>query len=127
MQRLTYQNARAVALLAGLSALAACGEQGSTGAFYREAGSQIDSGAFGAATRQNIAAQTCRTSGFGAGKAGVAPADPIVALDPVSTRANPVYRVYCDGRLDGKYAQIIYSEYVESATQKTETEDVETE
>lgn len=127
MERLTSQKRLTGALVAGLSALTACGEEGSTGAFYREAGSQIDSTEFGAATRQNIVAQTCTSSGFGAGKVGASPADPIVVLDPASTQSNPVYRIHCDGRLDGKYAQVVHSEYVASATQKTETEDAETE
>ena len=42
-----------------------------------------------------------------------------LVLDPQSTPERKVYRVHCDGRLDGKFAQIIYREYVASATQKT--------
>ncbi|WP_299738404.1 hypothetical protein [uncultured Roseobacter sp.] len=130
MERLTYQKSRAIALLAGLATLAACGEQGSGGQWFREAGAQVDSGEFGAATMQNMVAQTCKTSGFGAGKAGGklgTVGDPVVVLDPSSTTSNPVYRIHCDGRLDGKYAEVIYREYVESATQKTITEDAEAE
>lgn len=127
MQRLKYQKTRFIALVAGLSSLAACGEENSGRSFYREAGSQIDSGEFGTATLQNIIAQTCPPRGTGSGKAGVTPGDPIVALDPSSTASNPVYRVHCDGNLNGHYAEVVYSEYVESATQKTETEEAETE
>lgn len=116
-----------LALMGGLVVLTACGERGSGSSFHREAGSQIDSGAFGSATVQNMVAQTCATSGYGAGKVGAAPADPIVALDPASTVRSPIYRIHCDGRLDGKYAQVIYAEYVASATQKTVTDEAGTE
>ena len=117
MGRFTYQTARVIFLTAGFGVLAACGEQSSGGVFYREAGSQIDGGKFGQATVQNIAAQTCTSNRSGLGKAGNAPADPIVVLDPVSTPKKPVYRIHCDGRLDGKYARVVYTEYVDSATQ----------
>ncbi|WP_187429973.1 hypothetical protein ROLI_026010 [Roseobacter fucihabitans] len=125
MHHRTYRNAPILGLGVALSVLSACGEAG--GSFYREAGAQLDADEFGKASLQNMIAQTCTTAGSGVGKAGAAPADPIVALDPVSTSSNPVYRVYCDGRLDGKYAQVIYAEYIESATQKTITDDVEAE
>lgn len=127
MQRFTYQKTCAVAMVAGLATLTACGEENSGRAFYREAGAQIDSGEFGKATMQNMVAQTCKTSGTGAGKAGTSLGDAVVALDPTSTPLNPVYRIHCDGQLDGRYARVIYSEYVESATQKPVTEDAEAE
>lgn len=123
MERLTHQKTRAIALLAGLAALAACGEQGSGGQWFREAGAQIDTGEFGNATMQNMVAQVCypggRSSAFKGSKIGSAPRDPVVVLDPVSTPANPVYRVHCTGELDGKYAQIIYRDYVRSSVENT--------
>ncbi|MEM9637804.1 MAG: hypothetical protein AAGA94_09170 [Pseudomonadota bacterium] len=120
MERLTYRKSRAVVLLAGLATLAACGEQGSGGQWFREAGAQIDGGEFGNATMQNMVAHVCNPNGsaYRTGKIGVSPKDPVVVLDPVSTPANPVYRVHCTGRLDGKYARVIYRDYVSSAGQE---------
>ncbi|GFE51510.1 hypothetical protein So717_32630 [Roseobacter cerasinus] len=109
-------------LLAGVLLLTACGEQGG-GVWYREAGSQLDAGEYGAATMQNMIAQVCFPQGHGSsyrgGKIGAPVGDPVVVLDPSSTRSTPVFRVHCDGRLDGKYAQVVYNDYVGSAAQKT--------
>ncbi|MBW4707653.1 hypothetical protein KX928_07625 [Roseobacter sp. YSTF-M11] len=126
MQSLTTRTTRTLALTVGLTALAACGEQGSGGQWFREAGIQIDSGEFGNATMINMMAQVCNPSGVagaGGSKVGGSPSDPLVVLDPASTVAQPVFRVHCDGRLDGKYARIIYRDYVGSASQKTTVEE----
>jgi hypothetical protein len=117
MTQLTARNTRTAGLvMIGALALTACD---------RPAGWELDTtGGFGNATVNNLVAQTCTNigasgSGKYGGKAGATLGDPVVVLDPQSTPANPVYRVYCDGRLDGKYAEIIYRDYVASATQKT--------
>lgn len=121
MPRLTYRKTCALVLLTGLATLAACGEQGGGSPWFGEAGAQIDGGQFGNATMQNIAAQVCYPNGRGSaykgGKLGRAPADPVVVLDPASTQTSPVFRVHCSGTLDGKYARIIYNDYVNSAGQ----------
>ncbi len=119
------KSARAVILLTGMAALAACSaEQGYGNAFFKEAGGQIDGGEFGNATLHNQLVQTCRTNGA-IGKAGAVAGDPVVVLDPVSTPTRKVYRVHCSGQLDGKYAQIIYRDYVASAEQAISVEDAD--
>lgn len=81
-----------------------------------EAGSQIDNGSFGNATMHNILAQACYgPRGYGASLKGGTVTDPVVVLDPKSTAARPIYRVHCNGRLNGKYAQVIFGEYIASA------------
>ncbi|WP_299679690.1 hypothetical protein [uncultured Roseobacter sp.] len=122
MTQLTSGKLRALALLTGLAALAACGEQGSGGGkWFREAGAQLDNGEFGNATMQNMIAQVCfpngRSGAFGGTKIGGTAGDPVVVVDPASTPRRPVYRVHCDGQLDGRYARIIYRDYVNSAGQ----------
>ena len=119
MTRLIDKPARALMLLCGAATLAACAPESGPGQFFREAGSQLDQGEFGNATLHNQLVQSCRTNSVGGagGKVGGAIGDPVVVLDPESTRTRRVYRVHCDGRLDGKYATIIYREYVNSATQ----------
>lgn len=91
-------------------AVAAVGIAGCT----HEVGSQIDNGWFGEATMHNMLAQTCNTSGGKGGKSG-AVVDPLVVLDPASTQSRPIYRVHCDGQLNGKYAQVMFGEYIGSA------------
>lgn len=104
-------------LLAGamLLALGACGGTGNS--WEQEAGAQLDEGGFGNPTMNNMLAQMCR----GQAK-GFVPSDPVVALDPKGSAGAPVYRrgkVLCSGNLNGQYAQIIWDEYVESATAPT--------
>jgi hypothetical protein len=114
MKYLSFCTTPSAGLLIGALALAGCD---------RPAGHELDlTGGFGNATVNNLVAQTCRNTGAagafgGAGKAGATLGDPVVVLDPASTTAEPIYRVYCDGRLDGKYAAITYRDYVRSATQ----------
>lgn len=116
--------ARSLAVLTGLLTLTACASDTGVGQFYREAGSQIDSGEFGSASLHNQLAQTCRTSGAGGGtgKIGGHSGDPLVVLDPQSTPSRQVYRVHCDGTLDGKFAQVVYREYVGSSVQTSDVE-----
>ncbi len=92
-------------------AVAAAGVAGCT---QNEVGSQIDDGWFGDATMHNMLAQTCTNAGGKGGKSG-AMVDPLVVLDPSSTQSRPIYRVHCDGRLNGKYAQVIFRDYIASA------------
>ena len=80
----------------------------------QEVGSQLDNGWFGDATMHNMLAQTCNLSGGKGGKSG-ALVDPLVVLDPSSTQSRPIYRVHCDGNLNGKYAQVIFREYIGAA------------
>ena len=102
-----------IVIAAALGSVAACSEIGGT--FSKEAGAQIDDGSFGAATTHNLLAQSCGSAGSTSLKGG-AVNDPLVVLDPASTPQRPIYRVHCDGQLNGKYAQIIWGEYVASAT-----------
>ena len=43
--------------------------------------------------------------------------DPIVVLDPSSTVSRPVFRVHCNGQLDGNYALTNYGAYIGSAAE----------
>ncbi len=95
----------------GLLALAACGD-----GWNREAGAKLDEGGFGNPTMYNQLAQMCQ----GKAKGYIVP-DPVVALDPKSPAGDPRYRegrVMCSGDLNGKYAQVIWREYVQSATSR---------
>lgn len=112
------QTAKAVLLTVSMGGLVACSSEIGVGStFFQEAGTQLDSGEFGNATLHNQLVQTCRTNGvsYAGGKGGAAAGDPVVVLDPSSTASRPVYRVYCDGRLDGKYAVTNYGAYIGSA------------
>ena len=100
-----------LALGVGLLALSACGN--ASKAWNAEAGSAIDEGGFGNPTMTNMMAQMCR----GRSKGFIVP-DPIVAVEPGSPKGAPARhgRVLCSGDLNGKYAQVIWGEYVSSAT-----------
>ncbi len=83
-----------------------------------EAGSQIDEGGFGNPTMNNTLAQLATRCG-GQAKGYIVP-DPVVVRDPGSSEAFPRYRlaqVRCLGGLNGKYAEVIFGEYVASATE----------
>ena len=125
MQNIVKKSTRAILMVTGLATIAACAPEGGIGTFWREAGSQLETGDFGRATLHNHLVQTCKLNGYGVGKGkgGAAAGDPVVVLDPKSTLNRKVYRVHCDGRLDGKYASIIYREYVGSAVQKDTVEE----
>ena len=120
MDQATPRTSRICLFLAGLTLLTACGEQGG-GTWFREAGSQLDNGEYGNAIMQNMIAQVCfpngRTNAIKGGKFGTTVGDPVVVLDPSSTRRNPVFRVHCDGQLDGKFAQVVYRDYIRNAGQ----------
>jgi hypothetical protein len=103
-------------------ALGACTAENSTlfTSWNQPAGAFIDEGQFGNPTMQNMMAQKCA----GRAKGYIVP-DPVVVLDPTSPKspqvAAPVYYrgyIRCSGHLNGKYAQVIFQEYVESATQE---------
>ncbi|MEO0916799.1 MAG: hypothetical protein AAFY31_07420 [Pseudomonadota bacterium] len=98
----------------GLLALAACGEAGSK-SWNSEAGAFLDEGGFGNPTMNNMLAQMCK----GQAKGFIVP-DPIVALDGTTdAKGAPRMRhghVMCSGNLNGKYASVIWGEYVSSAT-----------
>ena len=98
----------------GLLALAACGEGQMGKSWNQEAGAFLDEGGFGNPTMNNMLAQMCR----GQAKGYIVP-DPIVALDGTDAKGAPRYRqgkVLCSGELNGKYAQVIWGEYVASGT-----------
>ena len=110
-------------LMVGAAALAltACGD-GPVGKFwYQEAGAFIDEGGFGNPTMTNMLAQMCA----GQAKGYIVP-EPVVVLDPKSAPGNPAYyrgQVRCSGHLNGKYAQVIFQEYVASAVPKSAIEE----
>ena len=101
----------------GLLALSACGD-GPVGKFwYQEAGAFLDEGGFGNSTMNNMLAQMCK----GQAKGYIVP-DPVVVLDPKSAPNNPAYyrgQVRCSGHLNGKYAEVIFQEYLTSAVPPT--------
>ena len=95
---------------AGLLALAACGETSKS--WNQEAGAWLDEGGFGNPTMQNMMAQMCS----GQAKGYIVP-DPVVVASPSASGA-PTYRrgyVMCSGHLNGKYAQVIFTQYRRSA------------
>ena len=102
-------------ILVGASVLALTACEGGIGKFYNdEAGAFLDEGGFGNPTMTNMLAQMC----VGAPKGFIEP-DPVVALNPRPGSTKPVYArfsVQCSGNLHGKYAQVIFREYVRSAT-----------
>ncbi|MEO9825236.1 MAG: hypothetical protein ABJF50_12540 [Paracoccaceae bacterium] len=104
-------------LLIGASALAVTGCAG----FDQPAGAWLDEGGFGNPTMYNMMAQKCagRSKGF------IVP-DPVVMLDPSREVAGKSpYRtgsIRCSGHLNGKYARVIWGEYVDSATARQATE-----
>ena len=102
-------NIKAILCVASALTLAACGNQ--------EAGSQVDEGGFGNPTMNNMMAHTSSRC-VGQAKGYIVP-DPIVVRDPASSVEVPRYRlanVRCLGGLNGKYAEVIFGEYVASAT-----------
>lgn len=133
MSILKTHTLRNLALGTAIVTLAACTEQqrndSNVGQFYRTAGSELDTGSFGQAVVHNQLVQTCKTNGYGVGKGkgGAAAGDPVVVLDPSSTHSRKVYRVHCDGRLDGKFAAVIYREYIRSARAPTTVTEADSE
>jgi hypothetical protein len=97
---------------AGLLALGACAHSTS---WDREAGAVIIDGGFGQATRNNMLAQKCLSGGYLA--KGQIIYEPKVVRAPVHAPAPYVRQVHCGGYLNGKYAQVIFQEYVASATE----------
>lgn len=93
--------------------LAACSETSSR--FNNEAGAFLDEGGFGNPTMHNMMVQTCNANRV---TKGYTKPDPVVVLDPKSDPTRPTYyrdSVACQGQLNGKYAQVIFREYVTSA------------
>lgn len=91
---------------------------------HQPAGAFLDEGQFGNATMQNTRAMK---SCVGRPK-GYILAEPVVVMNPVSPKSpgadSSVYRqgkVRCSGNLNGKYAEVIFEEYVDSATEVVET------
>lgn len=112
---------------AALVALTAC-TSGTTADFFSEAGAELDEGGFGNPTMNNMMAHMASRCA-GQAKGYIVP-DPIVVRDPASPAEAPRYRnayVRCSGELDGKYATVIYREYVASATQRSTVTQADTE
>ncbi len=110
--------------------LAACSANTSSplGSWHQPAGAFIDEGQFGNPTMRNTIAQKCVDKP----KGHIVP-EYVVVLNP-DAYANPKspqqttvpqYRrgqVRCSGDLNGKYAEVIFKEYVDSATSKPESQ-----
>lgn len=120
------KSVQSILFSAGLATLAACSPESGVWQFYREAGTQVDSGEFGNASLHNQLVQTCRTNAASGGKVGTQ-GDAVVVLDPESTQNRKVYRVHCNGQLDGKFARVVYQDYVGSATQAQTVEAADSE
>lgn len=100
---------------AALVALAGCaGPIGHT--WHSEAGAFLDEGGFGNPTMQNTMAQMCA----GQAKGYIVP-DPVVVATPTAGGGATYKRGYvmCSGHLNGKYAQVIFTGYRESAQPAT--------
>ncbi|WP_226781809.1 hypothetical protein [Oceaniglobus trochenteri] len=116
--RMPHKPLIAIAITLGLGA---CTSENSTflTAATHPAGSFIDEGGFGNATMMNTRAMTqC----VGKPKGYIVP-EHIVVLNPdpkspaMETTTPRRGQVRCSGDLNGKYAQVIFEEYVESATE----------
>jgi hypothetical protein len=108
---------------AGVLALTAC-SQGTMNEFYAEAGSEVDEGGFGNPTMNNTLAHIAEVC-VGRAKGYIVP-DPVVVLDPNSSPGQPRYlrgQVRCLGQLNGKYAEVIFREYVRSAVPQAVTQE----
>ena len=110
--------------------LAACTAENSTAlsSWNQPAGAFIDEGQFGNPTMQNTLAQKC----VGKPKGHIVP-EYVVVLNPDASSSPksaqetlvPKYargQVRCSGDLNGKYAQVIFEEYVDSATEFVESD-----
>ena len=107
--------------------IAACAE--SVTRFNSEAGSWIDEGGFGNPTMQNMLAQMCRQAGKSFKPGAVS--DPVVVLDPSTAGPQPVTyrqsRLTCQDSINGKYAEVIFNEYVSSGESELVIETIEVE
>ena len=99
---------------AGLLALSACTSNPTVfPSWNQEAGAFIDEGNFGNPTMNNLLTQKC-LSYIPKGKIIY---EPRVVRSPVNA-PKPYYRqATCSGYLNGKYAEVIFREYVASATE----------
>ena len=111
-------NLKTKTVLAGtaLFALSACGEGPMGSSWHQEAGAFLDEGGFGNPTMQNMMAQMCS----GQAKGYIVP-DPVVVASPNGSGGTAYKRGYvmCSGHLNGKYAQVIFDGYVQSAVPPT--------
>lgn len=101
---------------ASIALLSACAP-GSMTDFTSEAGASLDEGGFGNPTMNNLMAHANEMC-MGRAKGYIVP-DPIVVLDPNAPAGGGHYlrgTVRCTGPLNGKYAEVIWREYVQSAT-----------
>lgn len=102
---------------ASLLALSACGDRTVLSSWNQPAGAFLDEGGFGNPTMNNMLAQKCNSSLV----KGRILYEPTVVRAPRGAPAPYVARVHCGGYLNGKYAEVIFREYVESATEAPPT------
>ncbi len=102
-------------LFAAISVLAlvGCGDRQLGSTWNQEAGAFLDEGGFGNATMNNMLAQKCQ-SRIPKGRIIY---EPKVVRAPVGAPKPYIAQVHCAGYLNGKYAQVIFQEYVASATE----------
>jgi hypothetical protein len=116
-----HKHLKTLLCAAGILAIAGC-TTGSRTEFYSEAGAEVDEGGFGNPTMNNMLAHMA-TQCAGQPKGYIVP-EGMVVRDPGSYAGPPRYRnaqVRCSGRLDGKYASVIYRGYVQSAVEPSQS------
>ncbi len=97
----------------GLLALTACGDRQIGSSWNQEAGAFLDEGAFGNPTMVNMMAQQCHSRI----PKGQIRFEPEIVRAPVGSPKPYIRRATCSGNLNGKYAAVIFQEYVASATE----------
>ncbi len=98
---------------AGLVVLTACGDRQIGSTWTQEAGFFLDEGAFGNPTMHNMLVQMCHSHI----PKGQIMFEPKVVRAPAGSPKPYIRRARCSGHLNGKYAQVIFQEYVASATE----------
>ena len=102
-------------LLIAVSALAltACGDRRAGPSWTQEAGAYLDEGAFGNPTMNNLMAQKCRSRI----PKGQIIYEPKIVAAPVGSPAPYIRKAECRGYMNGKYASIVFQEYVAAGTE----------
>lgn len=110
-------NARKTPIIAALCVLglAACGDRDPLSSWNQEAGGFLDEGGFGNPTMHNLLAQKCN-SYIPKGRIIY---EPKVVRAPVNAPKPYIAKVHCAGYMNGKYAMVIFNEYVASATEES--------
>lgn len=102
-------------LLVALSALVlvSCGDRRLGSSWNQEAGAFLDEGGFGNPTMNNELAQKCHSYI----PKGQIIYEKTVVRAPYGSPKPYVRKAVCRGYLNGKYAQVLFQEYVASATE----------